>query len=182
MNAGLIQYYRDFVTNEQHQSIAGAKAWIAVVSGLNSGFESLPEEQKIHYRNTHSHVASPYSNLVKIVNRLLGLNDIQVDKMSDIFSKVQEISGFEIKYFNHNIDQEGFGTAQFAAKQGVFLAHAYRPVHTSFSLEKKTSDKFADKTAKIFLKKSRRLTQQDEVRKFLYHSGNRLLQFLNASP
>jgi hypothetical protein len=146
----LIAYYETHRTAEDHVASNAAAEWVQVVSGLNEGIENQSKEQEIHYRRKDSHIASPYSNLVKVVGRMFGYEDVTQDHMAEIFSHVSEVTGFEIQYSNSEVDAEGFGTAQFKAGKDLFSLDAYRPVHVGFWLKKDNDNQIVKNVAQIF--------------------------------
>jgi hypothetical protein len=154
LNVKVIDYYKQYEDFESHNKIPAAKDWIQVVSHLNDGFENLPKEQQIHYRKSYEHVASPYSNLIKVINRLFGLPDITQDQLAGIFKSVQNISGFEIKYSNQKMKSSGFGSAYFSAENHLYTTRSHRPIHLNFYLKKDNSDSTLHEMSKLIPEKN----------------------------
>lgn len=173
----LIEFYRTY-PEPDHDSRPIAAAWIQVVSDLNNGFESLPKDQQVHYRRARTHVASPYSNLIRVVNRLFGLQDINTDQMTEIFKNVRQISKFDVSYSAEDIDSEGYGSVIFKVHNEALELDAYRPVHVSFYQKRNATDGILNRVAGIFLKKANRTKKVSEVKKFRYEAGSKFLALI----
>lgn len=142
----LIMFYRSYPGPAQHDSNLIANEWIQLVSDLNQGIEELELEKKVHYlRDRRTHLYGKYGNLIKVVNRLFGYEDLCKDNMSEILSKVKEVSGLEIFYQGDGVDNEGFGTALFHVDSHVFKLNSYRPFHVTYKYHEDTNDKILRK-------------------------------------
>ena len=148
LNQKLIDFYRRVRDPKEAFSTQTATMWIRVVSDLNQGIEDRDKSQKIHYRHGHTHVASPYTNFIRVVNRLLGYDDIATDRMPEIMDRVEQVTGVQTAYHPQKMGVTGFGEVSFSFNQEVLVIKAHRPVH--FSFEKRFVDAGEGKWTKIF--------------------------------
>ncbi|MEO5970845.1 MAG: hypothetical protein ABIQ95_13035 [Bdellovibrionia bacterium] len=156
LNGKLIAFYRAYPSPEEHNSKTAASEWIQVVSELNEGIEELELNRKVHYlRERKTHLYGNYTNLIKVMNRLFGYDDIAMDHMQKIFAKLKEVSGREILYSPDALDTEEFGTVLFNIDSHVFNLNSYRPFHVSFKYFENTNDKVLEKL-KRFLDKAQK--------------------------
>lgn len=140
LSSQLINFYEKYPNPSDHQSTRASSDWMKIVSNLNEGIQTLPENCQVHYRNSCSHVASPYTNILKVIHRLMGFVDLTGDHLSEIFENLRKISGQEIHYDRSKIDDQGFGEAIFEIGEDRFQINSYRPVHMSFHQSKKRLD------------------------------------------
>lgn len=140
LNNKLISFYEIYPNPSDHQSARASSDWMNVVSNLNEGFETLTENCQVHYRNLNSHVASPYTNILKVIHRLMGFIDLTGDHLTEIFENLKEILGQEIQYDRSKIDDQGYGVAVFEIGDDRFQINSYRPVHMSFHQSKSSLD------------------------------------------
>ena len=168
LNEKLLDFYREITTHKQALGTRTASKWIRVVSDLNQGFEKASKAQRVHYRSGRRHVASPYTNFVKVVNRLLGYEDIETDHMSEILARVSSITGRETEYGKSQMSPAGFGSAEFRFDQEVLIVRAHKPIH--FSFEKRfiessghAMSKLFKRTNQLFFEKSMRKLKKNRV-------------------
>jgi hypothetical protein len=175
MSQAVIDYFKTHVTKAENTTDAASSAWIKIVSKLNAGYDKSVEETRVHYEKKDREVSGPYSNLVRVINRLLGVEEIKPDRMVEIFSRVKEISGLEVVYSTEGTDAQSYGAVVFGIGKNTFVLKSYRPVHVTFNLIKQNTDQISERITKIISKKASK-EKSDPVHAFRYKLA---LEYMN---
>ena len=145
------------------------------MNGLNSGYETLPKEQKIRYMRTNHELQADYANILKTVNRLMGVADWSKDDLDEIFSKVKTISGMEVTHAIKSKPGSKVTLVEFKTGKNIFTLKSWSRFHCIFKRIPDISNELTLKISNILQKKAKH-PQKDEVKHFQYLSAAEYLE------
>lgn len=125
---GLIAFYEKHDQVDQMLETSVSKAWLKTVSDLND--RELKCAQ-VHYRkDNRTHVASPMTNLDRVVARLMGIESDQ--PMADMVAAFADVSGRSLSVDRSGVDDAGHGRQVLTVDDTRFVLAAYKPIHMGF--------------------------------------------------
>jgi hypothetical protein len=131
MNPKVIDFYKRYPDPDKASDHAISKAWIDVVSGLNTGNAGGPT---VRYRREkqQQNIASPLSNGLCVVSRLFGVQPPNEVRLSEIVDNINQLRGWNVRVDMSRIKKDGFGVVELVADKVRYELQSYRPVHFGF--------------------------------------------------
>jgi hypothetical protein len=131
MNPKVIDFYKRYPDPDKASDHAISKAWIDVVSGLNTGNAGGPT---VRYRREkqQQNVASPLSNGLSVVSRLFGVQPPNEARLSEIVDHINQLRGWKVRVDTSRIKKDGFGIVELLVDKVRYELQSYRPVHFGF--------------------------------------------------
>jgi hypothetical protein len=177
MDQRVIEFFKKYPTMEDHKTTQAASEWIGIVSHLNNGYEDKSEDQKIDYKwPNQTELMGPYTNLLKVLNRLMGYDDVTSYNVPEIFARVKEISGFDVSSPTEEQFRANPRTGTYAAGSDSFVVNSScGKLHLTFEFISKNSGKEARKVAEIIASKASHL-KADHAKEFRYRASHDYLE------
>jgi hypothetical protein len=179
----LIEYFKTYPTEADHNSVKAIRAWVDLVSAQNRPGVIDPD-QKIGYgiEKLQRDIIGPYSNGLKVLNTLFGFSDIKPDRMEELFARTHEVanaliqadggapSAYQVIYSRALVNGNATDAATFGVGKRRFEIVSYGERHVTFKLLQSDSGQVSENIAGIF-GQSANGKNADPVMDFRYSAG-----------
>jgi hypothetical protein len=131
LNPKLVDFYQKSSNPADATDHAISKAWIDVVSELNTPDSSSPT---VRYRREHQqqNIASPLSNVLCVVSALFGVEAPNDVCLHEIVHRINQLRGWNIQVDTTGIKTDGFGIVGLVVDYIRYELQSYKPVHFGF--------------------------------------------------
>jgi len=157
MKHKLIEFYQKNPTPQGAQDYAVAKEWIEVCSYLNSGRAKKGETIRYRREKQQKNIASPLSNVLRVLNALFGIEPIDKICLEELASHINELRDWHLEVDASGIKDDGFGRVGITDGKVRYELQSYKPVHFGFvQAETLELDKSGRRDYAVFNKLMRR--------------------------
>jgi len=169
MSSAILGYYKKYPTYASQQSIQARGEWVHNMEGLGADIA-------YGYEDKQCEVLPPAKNLLKVVYRLLGYDDINGDYMTEIFNRVREVSGFSVVYSELKPKHKDSTLSLFTSDKNKLYLTTLGTRHAYLKLKKPTSNKGARRITKVIAKEQLSGQKDDPIEALRYRGAKTVLQ------